>query len=79
MTQEEAVQRLTDVMLPLIENRTRDEGEFEGLFAAAADKLTKEELSAILCFVIADYEIFFDVFEKAAENSILKGLRSRSA
>lgn len=76
ITQEAAVQRFTDEMCKLVIDCTRDESKFEGLFAQAAEKLTKEELAAILCFVIADYEIFFDVFEKAAENSIL---RSQSA
>jgi len=73
ISQEDAVQRLTDEMCKLIDNKLREDSEFGQLFAAAADKLTKEELGAILAFVIADYEIFFDVFQKAAENSIVRG------
>jgi hypothetical protein len=75
ITEEAAVQRFTDEIVSVLGDRELDPDEkresFRVAFETAMGRLTKEELTAILVFVIADYEMFFDIFEKSAARSRL--------
>jgi hypothetical protein len=74
INEEAAVQKFTDEIIAALGDSDTIELEdrkvsFKRAFDAALVKLTKEEITAILFFVIADYEIFFDIFEQSAARS----------
>lgn len=75
ITEEAAVQRFTDEIVSVLgdldsyRDSEQKRSSFKQAFEKAVGKLTKEETTAILFFVIADYEIFFDIFEQAAARS----------
>jgi hypothetical protein len=74
-TEDQAVQKFTDEIVNYLGNlheyETDDEKRqyFDAAYTAAIAKLTKDEVAAMLKFVIADYEIFFDIFAKSAARS----------
>jgi len=75
MNEDKAVQKFTDEIVNYLGNlkeyETDDEKKqyFEAAYNAAIAKLTKEEVAAMLKFVILDYEIFFDIFKSSADRS----------
>jgi hypothetical protein len=74
-TEDEAVQKFTDEIVNYLGNlkeyETDDDKKqyFDAAYDAAIANLTKDEVAAMLKFVIADYEIFFDIFKSSADRS----------
>jgi hypothetical protein len=82
MNEDAAVQKFTDEIVNYLGNlkeyETDDEKKryFDEAFNAAIAKLTKDEVAAMLKFVIADNEIFFDIFASSAARSKRVGANS---
>jgi hypothetical protein len=75
MNEDAAVQKFTDEIVNYLGNvgeyRTDEDRTqyFEAAYAEAIKNLTKDDIAAMLKFVIFDYEIFFDIFASSAARS----------